>query len=207
MIARRLSHWVVANPYVYDLVQRLAGCEHNLTRIAVHLDAAPGQLVCDVGGGTGAVARTVPPGATYLCLDKDPEKLAGLKRKIRNALAILGDATRIGVKDGCVDVVVCAAMSHHLTDDECHNLFAELARVCRGHLVFFDAVERPGSTVSRLLWKYDRGSHPRPADSIVAMMAKWFYIEHREEYAIYHRYVLCVGRPKCAVARGEERKP
>ena len=199
-------HWVASHPSVYDLVQKLSGRERNLGRLKAFLSDEGGQVVLDVGAGTGACARILPPGATYLWLDNDRQKLRGFRAKMPGALAVLGDATCIALKNKSVDVVLCVGVSHHLADAELDDLFQEAARVCRKKLVFLDPVEKLDSRVSNLLWKYDRGSHPRRKDAICSIMEKWFYIQHREEYAVYHHYVLAVGRPKVGPLISEREK-
>jgi ubiquinone/menaquinone biosynthesis C-methylase UbiE len=108
---------------------------------------------------------------------------------------MLGDATRLGLKDKSVDYATCTAVTHHLTDTELSAFVHELARVVRCKLILQDAVQSNG-WISRLLWKYDRGSHPRSAQALIAALEIGFAIEHVEYYSIYHRYLLVVGIPR-----------
>jgi hypothetical protein len=111
-------------------------------------------------------------------------------------LAILGDATRIGLKDKSVDHALCIGLTHHLTGIELPLLFNELARVIRQRLVFQDGVVNGESKISNLLWKYDRGKYPRSVHDLCSAIEPWFEIEQKELYAIYHRYILCIGKPR-----------
>lgn len=191
----RLAHRLVANPAVYDCVQRLAGRDHNYRRLAPHLMQSAGKMLLDVGAGTGECARIIPPRTTYIWLDNDPEKLRGFRGKFSSRWAVLGAANQIGLKDKSVDIAVCVAVSHHLSDAELGNAVRELARVCRFQLIFLDAVQAT-SVVSNLLWKYDRGSHPRKAETLRSAIEQWFDVDHEERYSVYHHYWLCTARPK-----------
>lgn len=76
------------------------------------------RRVLDVGAGTGELTRVlaqeVPDDATVVALDADPSLLsvardAGLS-------TVLGDATRLSVRDGAFDLVVCQALLVNLPD-------------------------------------------------------------------------------------------
>jgi SAM-dependent methyltransferase len=100
------------------------------------------------------------------------------------------------VRSAFLDVVMCRAVSHHLTDEQVDALLAQCARVLApgGVLVFMDAV-RSGRLPGRLLWRLDRGSFPRPQPELEAALSARFDIIHAEEFAIWHRYLLWVGTP------------
>jgi hypothetical protein len=85
--------------------------------------------------------------------------------------------------------------SHHLNDQELGKMFAELTRVCRQRFIFLDAVEKRNSPVSNIMWRYDRGSYPRTAERLVAMLLQHFVMEEMQQYSIFHHYLLFVGRP------------
>jgi ubiquinone/menaquinone biosynthesis C-methylase UbiE len=191
-----IVHRIVSNPRIYDGVQRLAGRDRNFERLSPHLADASGKTLLDIGGGTGECARIAPASATYIWLDNDPEKLSGFRAKFAHEWALLGEANQIGLKDKSVDIAVCMAVSHHLTDHQLSCALREVARVCRQKLIFLDAIRQETSTVSNLLWKYDRGSHPRTAGALRSSIAQYFSIEHEELYSIYHHYWLCTAKPK-----------
>jgi ubiquinone/menaquinone biosynthesis C-methylase UbiE len=195
-VLRKVLQTISSDARVYDLVQRFMGCEHSLKRLAPYLVPFAGGVVLDVGAGTGNCARITPASSRYIWLDNDAEKLRGFRAKISTGLAMLGDATCIALRAKSVDVALCVAMSHHLSDLELAGLFRELARVCRTRLIFVDPVINPNSLVSDLLWRYDRGSYPRSVGQLCSSVEQHFELECREEYAIYHHYLLCVGRPK-----------
>lgn len=191
---RRVLHSLVSNPKVYDVWQRAVGSEENIRRVRQRLTDMKGGIVLDAGAGTGEGLRSLPASAKYLWFDTDPQKLAGFRAKAPSALAVIGDATNIGLKDKSVHCTICLQMSHHLTDSQLTGFFREAARISR-MLVFVDAVEQKNSWLRTTLWKYDRGSFPRSAETLATMMARYFKLEHQESYSKLYKYVLFVGIP------------
>ena len=193
-----LLHRVVARPRVYDLLQTLLGARTSLKKLERLLANVGAITILDVGAGTGNGLRVLPREARYVWLDNDPQKLAGVERIGRPFLAILASATAIPLGPRSVDMALCVAMSHHLDDRQISQLFSELSRVCRDRLIFLDPVERAESLVSRLLWKYDRGSYPRRVAVLRELVQQRFQIEYEEEYSIHHHYWLCSARVRRA---------
>jgi SAM-dependent methyltransferase len=191
----RMLHSIVARPWIYNLVQRLTGIEETKRRLAIALHSTSGLLL-DVGAGTGNYLDLLPPGTRYIWLDNDRQKLAGFRRVHRGQMAILGDAGRIPVKDRSVDYALSVAVSHHLTDAELDNFLQSLARICRHGFIFMDVLDRPDSRVSRLLWKYDRGSFPRTPYVLRTFLERYFKIQSEEYYSVYHHCMLCLAVPQ-----------
>ncbi len=194
MLARILET-IVANPLVYDLVQRIAGREQNYRRLMPFLTRAKGDLLLDAGGGTGEIARILDPTIRYLWIDNDTQKLAGFRRKYKHGWAVVGDLTRIPLAPASVHTALCVGVSHHLTDGELKELFSGLARVCRNQLIFLDPLEQKDSTISNFMWRYDRGRYARTAECLISMLEQYFVLEETQRYSIYHHYLLCIARP------------
>jgi ubiquinone/menaquinone biosynthesis C-methylase UbiE len=193
-----LLHRVVANPTVYDTVQFLAGSAELNGRLEANLGKMPPQpIILDVGGGTGSPPSMLPAGSVYFCLDVDPVKLAGFQRKKRGGTALRGDATHLPFRAQSLDAVICKNVTHHLTDTQVVSLFRESARVLKpdGRMLYIDSVSAPERWRSRLLWRYDRGSHPRTIDMLRQAMGAKFEIVHWEVFVTHHRYVFGVGIP------------
>jgi SAM-dependent methyltransferase len=187
---------LLENPSVYDAIQVLSGrhVAHRWLRRALALTGS--RTVLDVGAGTGSLARLLPSDTTYWALDNDPAKLERLLVKVPGAHCLQQSALDIGLPDRAVDWTVCVAVSHHLDDEELPRLFAELARVTRERLVFFDAVQASKWDLSsRLLWRYDGGSHPRPAETLLSALKRHFNVERVERFRWLHKYLLCSGPP------------
>src|SRR5690348_15769364 len=100
----RLLNTLVAHPRVYDLCQFAVGAKTVRRRLAAavapHKDA---RIVLDIGGGTGAAMAMWSPASRYVCLDIDPQKLAGYATNNPAGLALLADATDLPIADASVD--------------------------------------------------------------------------------------------------------
>jgi len=186
---------IVAQPRIYDAVQRAFGLEVTRRRLIPLLALASGGRVLDVGGGTGLFRPVVPASARYFVLDIDPLKLHGFATAYPKDQGILCDATHLSLRDKSIDVVMCVAVAHHLTDPQLAAMVDELARVVKRGLIFLDPLDRPRSLVSYLLWRYDRGAYPRSVEALRAALEARFTCEHAERYVIYHEYLLWLGRP------------
>jgi SAM-dependent methyltransferase len=179
---------IIRAPRVYDLLQRVAGARETRKRLGRVLEHATGKVVLDVGAGTGSVETALPPGARYVWLDADRQKLNGFRSKSPSQ-AILGDATKLPLRDRSVDWAVSAGVSHHLDDAELGLMLDELRRVAREGIVFVDAVQSRALT-GRLLWRYDRGRHARPAVTLWRELQRRFDVVEAQEFRLLHRYLL-----------------
>lgn len=191
-----IIHSIVAQPIVYDAVQRLAGVDYLRRQLQPYIAETDGQIVLDVGAGTGLFLSAFPETTKYLWLDNDPQKLRGFRARASSDIpAILGDATNIALKDKSVDYATCTAVAHHLTDAQLDQLVSELARVVRKKLFLLDPLDTD-AWQSAAMWKYDRGSYPRTAQTLTTTVERRFAIEQSERYAVYHRYLLLVATPR-----------
>ena len=193
---RSLAHWAVSHGRIYDLVQFLLGRSVSARRLRHYVAQTAGASVLDLGAGTGHMRDLVPASAKYVWLDCDVQKLRTFRKKHPLDPAVFSDATRLCIRDKSVDYATCVAVTHHLSDLELHLLFSEIARVVRKRLIFLDALWRDTSRISRLLWKYDRGSYPRTVDELSSALERWFKIENSERYSIHHEYLLCTATPR-----------
>ena len=190
--------WLVARPWAYNVTQRLAGLEIIKRRVAPILAATAGKTVLDVGAGTGLYVSALPRSAHHIWFDGDPQKLRGFQGSpIGTRRAIIGDAVNLGLRDRSVDCALCLHVTHHLDDAQLERLLDELARVVRETLIFQDAV-KTRRLASRLLWRWDRGRHPRDAEALTAALQKRFVIERAERYSTLHEYLLIVATPRRA---------
>ncbi len=188
----------MAQPRIYDVVQTLVGAKKMRRRLAAQISQLiDPDLVLDLGGGTGSVGDYWPASTTYICLDIDMLKLVGFRRNNPGGVALLADATNTPIADKSLDAVVCTAVSHHLPDLLLPKMLKEVSRILKptGQFLFLDAVWNPRRPVGRLIWHYDRGSHPRSAETLRSLIAEHLKITHWEQFAIHHEYALCVATP------------
>lgn len=107
-----------------------------------------GDSVLDAGCGTGralpALRDAVGAGGTVLGADLTPEMLEAAARAGRDAAGtlLLADASRLPLRDGCLDAVFAAGLISHLPGQEAG--LRELARVVRpeGTLALFHPIGR-----------------------------------------------------------------
>ena len=186
---------LVENPRVYDLIQRALGYELTARRLRAALASAGGEVVLDVGAGTGNLAPLLPAGATYLPLEPDPHKLVRLREKLPHVDALERSSHATGLADDEAGWTVCVAVSHHLDDEQLVQTVDELARVTRTRLVFLDAVWDRTWVPGRLLWRLDRGDHPRTRERLLAALGARFTPLEIEEFRVLHRYLLYIAEP------------
>ena len=193
---KKIVQRIVSHPWIYDHVQRLLGLGATYERLAAQAATVnPAALVLDLGGGTGLYRNVWSSDCIYLCLDVDVLKLQHFLRKNPDGSAILGDATCIPIKDNSIDVAVCIAVAHHLSNASLAELVRESHRTLKatGTFLFVDAVWVPRRWSGRMLWRYDRGSYPRSAEYLRSVLSEQYHLVHSERYAVHHEYVLYRG--------------
>ena len=191
-----ILHRIVANPWIYDLIQLLLGARYICHLIASQIPyLSSASIVLDLGGGTGTSKSLWRSDTAYICLDIEMHKLHGFKRKHPDGIALLSDATCSPIRSGIVDAVLCIAVAHHLSDDMLIQLINESARVLKsaGKFIFVDPIWKPQRWAQRLLWKLDRGNYPRTAEALLSALSQHYTITHWERFLVLHEYVLCAG--------------
>lgn len=190
-----ILHELASQPLVYDCIQRVVGQKANLNKISAYTKTMRPCTIVDVGGGTGAAQNLWPAGSRYICLDIEMPKLKLFRSKNPNGFALLSDATRMSIATGSIDVVLCMCFVHHLTDEMIDQTFSEALRILRvgGSVILLDAIFKHERRIGRILWKLDRGSYPRTAETLYEKLGANFRIIHWEQYAIYHEYAFGIG--------------
>lgn len=149
----RTIHWAQH----YDLFTRFLslGRERALRERTIQLaDLRPGEIVLDVGCGTGRLTRLArrQVGATgaVFGVDASPEMIAVARANAaQEGLDVhfrLGAIESLEVPDRSIDVVLSSLMFHHLPGDLKERGLAEIARVLkpRGRLVVVDLKQPRG---------------------------------------------------------------
>jgi Methyltransferase domain len=186
---------ILGSPKLYDRVQNTFGLDELRRTVApVLARLEPGALM-DVGAGTANLYPVVPADLEYIAVDVDQRKLELAAEKFPGIRTVHASGTKLPVDDAAVEYTLCVDVSHHLLDDELDDLAGELARVTRRTLVFVDALRVP-RLASTLLWKIDRGSHPRPLEAVRAALERRFVLDELDVFTIHHTYVMAVARPR-----------
>lgn len=111
------------------------------------LDAAAvgtGQVVLDVGSGTGNVAAAaIARGARVTAVEPDEDMLAELRQRVPEAEVWPAVLPRIAITDAQFDAVVANCVLNHV--DEPHASVVELRRLLR-----------PGGRLAATVWRYPR---------------------------------------------------
>lgn len=189
----RMAAALVSHPSIYAVVQTLAGQGRVAERLGEALAALPPGRLLDVGSAEGGFASRLRRDPVFV--DLDPRPLAALRRRGRGSRAAAADAASLPFLDRAFDVSVCVAVAHHLDDAELERVVAELRRVTSGTLLFLDALRNDGRALSRWLWRYDRGRHPRTLAQLSGALERRFRLLEKREFTIYHQYVLWVAAP------------
>jgi ubiquinone/menaquinone biosynthesis C-methylase UbiE len=195
----RTIHKVASVGWVYDSIQTLAGASFTQSRLQRSLSGCTGRVL-DLGGGTGTMKGLLPPACAYTCLDNEMPKLQRCAMKAPGS-ALLGDATRMPVESGSIDVVTAVFVAHHLTSHQFEEMLRESARVLKpkGSFILMDAVWKPSRLPGRLLWALDRGSSPKSEVELHAALERHFRIEQWDHLAVYHQYIIAACRKNTAL--------
>lgn len=139
-----------------------------------------------------------PTDAMYVSLDVDRQKLSGFQRKFPNDAVMLADGTAIPVLDETFDVVIMTFVTHHLDDAALHRALHEIERVLKsgGSLLVVDPVWVASRWRGRLLWRYDQGSYPRPAERLQSLISQTFPLKLVETFAVHHAYACYWGEKR-----------
>lgn len=105
-----------------------------LPREAVLLDVGTG--LADVPARAVRDATRAGVSLTVLGLDVSESILKSALPRL--AGAVVGDATRLPVRDRAADVVICSQLLHHFEDDDARRVIAELHRVSRAWVIISD---------------------------------------------------------------------
>jgi ubiquinone/menaquinone biosynthesis C-methylase UbiE len=117
--------------------------------IAAHVPVGPQDVLLDVAGGAGHVARHLGAGFAVVVDLTRAMLQAGVKAGRRDVVFVDGDATALPFADEQFDVVVSRFAFHHF--DEPARAAAEMARVARpgGTVAVIDMVSEPGEDGAR----------------------------------------------------------
>ena len=154
-------------------------------RAAAELQAAPGETVLDLCGGTGdltlAVARAAP-GATVICCDFAHPMLRRAAPKLARAgmgarcPVLEADGLALPFRDGTVDGITVGFGVRNLADVDAG--FREMRRVLRpgGRLVILEFSRPQGPVLSRLYRLYLGRLLPRVGDAASGASGPYGYL-------------------------------
>jgi SAM-dependent methyltransferase len=198
-MVRRLLHRLLSFRLVDQTIQTVLGSGRTRAALekAVSRRMPRASAVLDLGGGAGRLRGLWSTETRYVCLDTDRRKLGWIERGERSTLPVEADGTRLPVRSGALDAVVCRSVFHHLTRQQLSRMLEETSRVLGPAGVFFliDPVRAAGRPLSSALWRLDRGSFPRTREEIEEAFRERFEILEEQRIAFIHEYVLLIGAP------------
>jgi len=192
-----ITSWFTA--HLYDLIQRLAGTKHleKLFRFELNSLDNPGWVL-DIGGGTGLYRSSLPFSCHYICLDSDPRKLHGLRRRYPKERAIQGNAVRLPFPESSFDLCLLIFVAHHLDSAALGSTLIEVSRILKpsGLLFVADPLWEPNNLLGRFLWRLDRGSFPRNSQSLSELLQAQMRLHHKRRIRLFHNYEFFWCGPK-----------
>ena len=194
---RGLTGALLSHPWIYDLSQRATGSRQLLGRLREIANplCTPGAKVVDIGGGTGIYRKACPDNVRHMCFDPDLAMLAQYRAKHPGGIAVQCDGANIALGDATADLAFVTCVLHHLADEDSAALFQECRRILKlgRHLIFAEPLWAPSNAVGRVLWRFDRGSHPRTSQTLKTLIEENFSIRAWIEFRPMHDFAICLA--------------
>ena len=149
-----------------------AGYEATLACVIEQADIQPGDVVLDLGSGTGNLSVRIPDCADLLCVDISAKMTEIARDKLNtrpNVRFIHADLLEFfGQDDQRYDAILSTYAVHHLTDDEKLVLFQHISERLnpRGRAVFGDLMVENESAVEELKAHFRANGHPDVASDM-----------------------------------------
>jgi SAM-dependent methyltransferase len=165
-MAQRTSniYRLVAIPAVYKTIQKVLGAEQSARRFVDEVvRPTRGAAVLDVGCGPASLLPYLPS-VDYTGVDLNPASIAFAKKNYaERGRFLVGDAADL-VPDQRYDIVIVAAILHHLDDAGAKRLFGNLVGALKpgGRIVTIDNIWLPRQNpIAKLVNALDSGKNVR----------------------------------------------
>ncbi len=194
-------HAILSTPAMYDFLQSILGAGKSRRRlIRDHIRPQPGNVLLDIGCGTGELLHFLPAGIDYHGFDLSQRYIDAARRRHpdRGMFDCKDIADYRLPKDGrAADIVLAIGVLHHLDDDIAVKLLRTAHSQLRpgGRFVSLDGTLIPKqSPVARKLVLQDRGQNIRTPEGYAGLARQVFgRVETRiRTDMIYVPYTHCI---------------
>lgn len=166
---RKIIGFVMGVPGVFDAYQRVIGAPRcHGTFIESYARVARGMSVLDLGCGTGAALRHLPPVSLYLGVDIDRQSIEQARGRWKESperrFLVAGAEEPLPAPTMFFDRVIAFGLLHHLEDARVLDILASVrAHLRPGGLVatIDPAIRRGDGPLAGFLIRNDRGRHVR----------------------------------------------
>ena len=180
---------LLGHPFVYDRIRPFVVGGIDFSPLFRNLEAQAGDVILDVGCGTGMAHQYLSAFAEYHGFDTDPVAIATASARATGPnvhyecrVVTPADIARIRPTR-----VVLAGILHHLSDEEAIALLGMCASVPSvRRIATSDVVYLPGEHVSNLLAYFDRGKFVRKRPRYVDLARRAGLSIVREEIVRSH---------------------
>lgn len=170
----------LSHPAIYDFVQNTLGARKARSVVAgEYLRLKQGELLVDVGCGTGEMFEFIPGGVSYVGFDMSEPYIHSARRrfggKARFECMEVGRAAELDVRSA--DVALAFGLLHHLDDPEVTGLLATLNDIIRpgGRVITVDPTLFEGqSRLAAFVARRDRGRNVRSPAEYAALAGSVF---------------------------------
>ncbi len=155
-------------PFVYDRVRPFVVGGIDMTPLFRNLEARAGDVILDVGCGTGMALEYLRDFSAYHGFDTDEVAIGFARRKHAASQRVHFERRAASAADIAAlkpNRVILSGLLHHLSDEQARALLTACGQAPSvDRIATSDVVFLPGEHVSNLLAWFDRGRHVRRPD-------------------------------------------